>query len=141
MSVTVNELNALAEKIAHLRAQEEEAGRAKKVITEELEAAEAQMVMLLTENDMRSYKAPAGNVVLAFRTSVKTPKTPEDREAFFAHLKEQGLYDAMVTVNSATLNAFYKDQLERAKLDGRDDFEIPGLKEVSITPTLQFRRG
>jgi hypothetical protein len=137
---TLDEMNAQVEQIARLREKEAEASAAKSVITKELEAAELKMMGMLQEGGLTNYRSPMGLVSVSFRTSVRTPKTPEDREKFFAFLRQRGLYDALITVNSQTLNSFYKDEFEQAKQRGDVAFEIPGIKEVTMTPNISFRR-
>lgn len=139
-SPSVKEMNELLERIAELRDRETEAADVKKKITAELEATETRLVEQLLENNLTSYRCPAGLASLSFRTSVKTPKTPEQKKAFFDYLKSIGRYDELVSVNSQSLNSFYKEQLELAKEEGKEDVEIPGLTEVSINPNLSFRR-
>lgn len=78
--------------------------------------------------------------------SVKVPGTEEHREAFFAYLKERGIFESMITVNSATLNAWYKQELAAiaAKAEaGEDvdpDFKIPGIEEPKDFNVLRFRK-
>lgn len=131
-------LNQLAEKIKDLRSKESEKAQEKKAITDELESAEGQMLELLTEAGLTSYSSPFGRVGISYRTSVRTPKTQEDKEAFFSYLKEIGQYDLLISINSQSLNSFYKEQLSLAKEQGLDDFIVPGINEVKITPTLSF---
>lgn len=137
---TVKEMNDLAEEIARLRSEEDEASDKKKAITAKLEAAENKMVELLITNNLKNYRAPAGLASLSFRTSVKTPKTPEQKTLFFEYLRKTGRYDDMVSVNSQTLNSFYKEQLELAKERGEDDVQIPGITEITVNPNLSFKR-
>lgn len=137
---TIQDINQLAEKIATLRAKEAEASLVKKEITTELEATEKQMIETLIANDMQSYKSPHGTCSLSFRTSVKIPRTAEDREAFFSYLKSKGLYDTMIGVNSQTLNSFYKSEIEAAKERGDADFNVPGISEISVNQILSFRK-
>lgn len=139
-TVTTLELNKQLELIAELRAKEAEAKAARDAITQELEQEESKMLEMLGQSDLTSYRGPAGMASISFRTSVKTPKTPEQRAAFFEYLKKVGVYDAMITVNSQTLNSFYKSQLEQAKEDGLEDFRLPGVDEVTINPILSFRK-
>lgn len=138
--VTLVKMEALAKTIDDLRRKETEMKQAKEAVSNELEAREQEMIKILTDNEMKGYRAKVGLLSLAFRTSVRTPKTPEDRAAFFEYLKAQGLYDQMISVNSQTLNSFYKSKLDEAVNRGEEDFAIPGLKEVTISPTLSFRR-
>lgn len=136
---TTNELNELVSQIKELRGQEAQASAAKKAITTELEMAEEKMLKLLEDSDLKSYKAPEGLVSLSFFTSVKTPKTREDIEALAEYARSVGKYDFVFKPGSASVNSFYKEQLELAKEQGKDDFEVPGLKEVTIEPRLSFR--
>lgn len=138
--VSVSDLNNLAGEIAELRSQEALASQGKKKITEALETAETKMIELLTGAGLTKFDSAFGKVVISHRLSVKTPKTPEDREAFYNRLKEQGLYEAMISVNSQTLNSYYKEEFEKAKERGDDDFEIPGIREVTMNPILSFKR-
>lgn len=140
MSVTVDEMNKLSERIAELRTKEAEASNAKKLVTQELEANENEMLRLLQENDLPNFRSAFGLASISFRTSVKTPKTSAQKEAFYEFLKTLGVYEQMITVNSATLNSFYKEQLELARERGDDDFTVPGLDEVTISPILSFTR-
>lgn len=140
MSLTMDEINAQISKIADLRVKEAAAAQAKKMVLDELEVAENKMIEMLIACNMKSHRGPDGMAVISYKTSVKTPKTPEHRAAFFAYLKEQGLYDAMISVNSQTLNSLYKEGLEQAKNDGKDDYQIPGITEVTINPSLSFRK-
>ena len=138
--MTIEEMNLLAELILTLRKEEDEANRIKKDITAKLEKAENEMLLALQGNDMTSYRSPSGLCSVSFRTSVRTPKTLEEKEAFYSFLKEKGYYDDLISVNSQKLNGFYKEQMELAKERGDEDFEIPGIKEVTMTPNLSFRR-
>lgn len=137
---TIADLNKLAEEIADLRAKEAEAALVKKEITGRLEDAEKKMIETLLANEMTSYRSPSGLCSLSFRTSVKTPKTLEDKTALFEYLKQKGLYDTMVSVNSQTLNSFYKSELEAAKERGDDNFNVPGVTEISVQQILSFRK-
>lgn len=138
--ITVQELNNKIARIAELRAKEQEASLAKKVITEELESEEASMIEALNALEMTSHKGPAGGVSISHRTSVKTPKTLEAKNKLFDYLRAKGLFDTMVSVNSQTLNSFYKAEMEQAIEAGNSEFQIPGLDEVTVSQTLSFRR-
>lgn len=138
--VTLAEMNGLAASIAQLRDEEDAASQVKKKATQALEAVETRMLTLLLENNLQNYKAPAGLCSVTARTSVKTPKTPQEKQALYDYLKAQGRFDDLISVNSATLNSYYKEEFELAKERGDDDFKIPGLTEVTVTPNLSFRR-
>jgi len=88
-----------------------------------------------------SYKSKAGNVYLSKRLSVKVPKEPQAREEFFSYLKEKGIFEDLITVNSQTLNAFYKEEFEAAITNGATDFKLPGIGEPTYFETLNMRKG
>jgi len=140
MSITIESLNQEINKLAKLREDEANASRIKKEISEELEKVENIVMEMLVEAGLPNFTSPSGKVVLAYRTSVRTPKLPEHKEMFYAYLRERGLFDSMISVNSQTLNSLYKSELEAAKERGDADFSIPGLTEVSLTPQLRFSR-
>lgn len=87
-----------------------------------------------------------GTFSLQSNFSVKVPGSEEHRAAFFAYLKELGIFDSMITVNSNTLNAWYKQELQTlaAKAEaGEDvdpDFKIPGIEDPKDYNTLKFRK-
>lgn len=133
-------MNDLGKKIAELREKEKAASDVKKLITADLEEAEAQATQILVDNELKSYRSPFGLMSLAFLTSAKTPKTPEAKAAVFELLKRMGRYDDMVSVNSQTLNSFVKEQCEIAKESGAPEPEILKLVEVTVLPRLSFTR-
>lgn len=138
--VTVEDMKRQVAVIKELREIEDKFSAQKKEISKQLEEQENKMLTMLEESGVPSFKCELGNVGRTERLSIKTPKTAEDRLAFFGYLKELGLYDEMISVNSATLNSFYKDQFTQAKERGDADFKIPGLLEETITPILWFRK-
>lgn len=140
MGTTIAELNQKAERIKKLRDQETEASNAKKIVTQELELAEREFMETLKADGLDNFRSKVGLLSISHRKSVKTPKTDQDKAALYAYLKELGMYDRMISVNSQTLNSFYNDQFEQAKERGETDFEIPGLNEVTITETLSFKK-
>jgi hypothetical protein len=140
MSIEIQEFEKIAEQIANLRSEEARLSQEKKQITDQLELTEKQMIDMLTQENLKSYHAKAGTLSISYRSSVKTPKLPSERTAFFNYLKEKGVYDSMVSVNSMTLNSWYKKELEAAVEAGNDNFAVPGIEGVTLTETLNFRR-
>ncbi len=137
--ITVAEMNKQLEKIRELRQKEAVIANEKKMVTNELELEEGRMIDMLERSGLNSYKGPHGQAIITAKTSVKIPRSSEDREAFFNYLKELELYDSMIGVNSQTLNSFYKSQFEAAKERGDIDFQIPGIGEVELRKSLSFR--
>lgn len=74
------------------------------------------------------------------KESVRTPKTDEDKKLFFDYLKEKGLFDQMISINSQTLNSLYKSMSEEALEKGIVDFRLPGIDEPTIYKQLRIRK-
>jgi hypothetical protein len=138
--ISVEDMKAQVARIRELRETESKVNEMKKEVSSLLEIEEGKMLSMLEQSGLPNFKCDFGSVGVTHRLSVKTPKTPEDRAAFFSFLKQLGLFDSMITVNSQTLNSFYKDQFEQAKAQGKDDFKIPGINEETMTAILSFRK-
>lgn len=80
-----------------------------------------------------------GKIVVDNKISVKVPKEPELKDAFFRYLREKGIFDQLATVHSATLNAFYNAEIAAAREDGKEDFKIPGLEPSGEWSKLRFK--
>lgn len=144
MSVTLADLN---ERIAEAYALDAELEELKRTLIEpkrkRLEDLENLILQTLADHDMSSYKSPNGTVVRSLRYSVRTPKSLEEKTAFFEWLnraKGREVYWNYVTINSQSLNAFYKAEMEAAKESGDFDFKIPGLAEPEASPVLSRRK-
>lgn len=146
-NITVADLKKLCED-AHAQAQEVErislqlAPEAKK-----LAELNFKIQTCLEHLELEKFAIPGyGTYFLKDNFSVKVPKLEDDRNAFFGYLKERKIFDSMITVNSATLNGWYKQELadlvERAERgeDVDPDFKIPGIAEPSEYKSLQFRK-
>jgi hypothetical protein len=138
-AVTIGQMKDLAAKIVELRKREAEVDRQKKELAQELDTTERQMLSNLEASGLTQFRAGEGLFSVSHRTSVKVPKEPEDRAAFFKHLQDEGLFNDMITVHSATLNSYYKSKLKEAQEKGLDDCQIPGIGEVTINQILSFR--
>jgi hypothetical protein len=142
MSITVDEMN---QKVQEIRAKEEEYEAARKVSTAlgyEVDKLYEQIGQMLLDLGQDSFKTPLGTVSLRKRTSFKTPKDEESRTAFFNKLKEMGVFDSMITVNSNTLNSFLKAEYEQAEANGEDmvTYKFDGIEPPTISVTASLRK-
>lgn len=88
---------------------------------EKVDELEARILQTLIDHDMTSYKSKHGTVIKSLRYSVKTPKSIEEKTAFFEWLnktKGREVYWNYVTINSQSLNAFIKQKWRRQKRRG-----------------------
>ncbi len=103
---------------------------------------EAKIINALESHGMDKFSTPEiGTISRYSKLSVKIPKTQEERELFFSYLKTNGVFDELITVNSQTLNAWYKEHLEMLAKKGDEKLEIPGLTEVTSYDVLSWRKG
>jgi Lon protease-like protein len=138
--IAVETLNQQAEIIDRLRTEEAQAQAVKKAISEQLEVAEKTMIELLVAADLKTYPAPAGKCTVTYRTSVKLPQTPEEKEALAEYCRAKGKYEMVFKPNSQSLNSFWKEEFDAAAEAGADDFQMPGVSGITITPNLSFTR-
>lgn len=112
-------------------------------LKEELRTIDGKIIEELQSLGVNSFKSGGGTVSLVTRYSVRTPKEPEDKEALFEYLRSKGddVYYHYVSVNSQSLQSFYKAELEQAKEAGDFDFKVPGVGEPVASVTLQRRAG
>lgn len=80
-----------------------------------------------------------GKIIVDNKISVKVPKDPEKKDAFFRYLREKGIFDSVATVHSATLNSFYNAEIAAAREEGKTDFQIPGLEPSGEWSKLRFK--
>ena len=102
----------------------------------------AMKAMELMELD-KQHVPGCGTIFRQKNFSVQVPKTPEEKAKLFAWIsknKGQDVLDNMVSIHSASINSFYKAELEVAKEEGNVDFAIPGIKMPEVYYTLGMRK-
>jgi hypothetical protein len=141
--VTLQELDLLAQSIFHQRGVSEDLEELLKTSNKTLDRLQAQMIAILDRFGRTNYEVPGvGKLVVSERSYVGLPKTPEAKEAFYSYLKDKGIFDELISVNSNTLNSFYKREREIAREEGRAlEFKIPGIGEPSTSTTLRMTKG
>lgn len=140
MSITIEQLELMCEEIARQREFVEKIRKEKQAQDKALLDLELKFLEALREVGKDSYKSNVGTLYSIHKVTYRVPKTPEQRQAFFDYLKEKGVYQDLVTVNSQTLNSFAREQFELAKSSGDENFEIPGLESPEVYETLGFRK-
>lgn len=141
MSETLKDFELLSQLAFSLRREVdhyEDLANAKKA---ELTQLQLKMQALLEEAELDSFKSSEGTIYINERKSFKIPVEPENRAAFFEYLKSQGAYDALVSVNSQTLNKFCNEEMDRALKNGDVTFKIPGIGDPAIFREVRMRKG
>ncbi len=142
MSITVDEMNKKVEEIQAKESEYDVAKKASTVLGRQVDKLYEEIGQMLLELGQNSFKTPLGTVSLKKRTSFKVPQDEESREAFFGKLKEMGIFDSMITVNSASLNAFLKADYESAEARGEDMviYKFAGIEPPTVSVTASLRK-
>ncbi len=143
MSISLSDFNALVDRsfqltqeIDHLEAT------TMKPLKKALADADRQILQALTDHGLKNFKSSEGLVSLVRKSSVTTPKTPEEKQAFDAWLQAKGedWKWSYTSYNSASINALYKQEFEKAKEEGDFDFAIPGIGEPTFSEHISRRK-
>ena len=135
-TATVEQLDKYIEEYA---AQRDKADEAEKKAAEEnkkLTKMENKILEYLEALGRTSYDAPIGKFTRETRYSVKLPQG-EDKEKFFEYLKERGVFEDMVHMNSKTLQSFYRTEMEaHADIPG---WKVPGCADPTGQVIVKFK--
>ena len=113
--------------------------------TSALESKKLDIMKFMEAMELDKQHVPGcGTVFRQQNFSVKVPKDPAQKKALFdwiASHKGQDVLDNMISVNSMTLNSFYKAELAAAQEAGDIKFKMTGIGEPEIYTTLGMRKG
>lgn len=138
--VTVSELDELCKRAYELDIAYEEIAAKLKAINQETDGVHAKILAHFDQTDKDKYVVKdVGTFYKDRRWSVKVPQGDE-RLKFFDYLKQRDIFESMITVNSQTLNAFVKKEVEVQLEAGVVDFKMPGIEEPKLTTTLRLRK-
>lgn len=133
-TLNLEEMNALCEA---LDAAEEDYKEKKKIsdnADKEKKKIRQNIIDALEASGLKSFKSNAGTVTVVEKLSYATPKTLEEKAAFFDYITEkygQDSADGLRTVNSRSLNSF---------LNESGEISVPGIAAPVGNNTLSFRR-
>jgi hypothetical protein len=133
-------LSDTAERLAELKRSIEKAEAAVKVLKGQFTTQSMVMLELLEAHNIDSVKMHGFTFYTQISESVKTPKTLEQKRELFDYLRDKGLFEEMVGVNSQTLNSFYKAMSAQAAELGDLDFRMPGVEEPTPFTELRLRK-
>lgn len=115
-----------------------------KLESSQMEAVKAKALKAMETMELDKQHIPEyGTIYRKKNFSVKTPKTLEQKEALFGWIGESKGRDvlrSMLSINSQTLNSFYKAEMEVAKEEGNVDFALPGIDTPELYWTLGMRK-
>lgn len=135
-TVTVVALQALCEEIIESRASTKKLMDIAEDADKGTKDLEKKLTAYLEELKMGSFKFGGFNFIKTEKFSVTIPKG-DNKAAFFDHLKSIGQFDALATVNSATLNAWYQQEKESSS---EPIFMVPGIEIPTMRVGLTVRK-
>lgn len=139
MSLSIQDAEKKIEHFLELKNKYNEAKLIASKLHSELEYAYSEMATLLEEQELTSYKGKKATFSYSYEESVQTPKSIEDKKNLAEYIKSLGGEEAfwnMFGINSQSLNAFYKEQLNQAVQEGNFDFNMPGV--IKSPPRIKF---
>lgn len=140
MNVTMGEFDTLGLELVEVDEQIKAKEAELKVLSEKKRTLADKIIFVLREHEKTAYQVGGKKLILSQRATVPTPKTEEDKRAFFKWLEDRGIFWTYASVNSQSLNALYKAERDEAVERQDLDFKIPGIGEEQIQWTLSIRR-
>jgi hypothetical protein len=139
---TLIELEDLVQKLSLVKEHLSELAAQEKDVQEIRRDLETQIMQHLKDAGTTGYLSKHGRVDIRSSMSFKTPKDNEQKKALFDYIKAYGddVYLSLLSVNSQTLNAWAKTEIEYATKEGKFPFAIPGLDEPISYETIAFRK-
>lgn len=139
--VTIVQLQQLCDAVLSLRGEVEAKELEVKAMNTRLTNLENKALAYIRDMNLHNFKHAGFSFGIYRRRSWALPKTEDQRTAFFNYLRERGVYDAMVSVNSATYNSFLKEQFELAEKNGESaGFQVPGVGDPSVFEKLSVAK-
>lgn len=136
----LKQLNALCDSLADTRERKARLNAQLKELNEAEERDETKILEMLEASDLDSFDGTKGKVSIVNRFTVRVPQSIDDKQALFKYLQQRKIFYELVSVNSMTLNSFYKKEMEIAQSEGNTDFKIPGVGEPGVKKSLSFRK-
>lgn len=139
--VTVEGLDKLIQELMQEEDFAESVGDFVKDLNKSIAGKEGRIVAVMEEMGRDDYQSDVATIGFDNRWSVNNPATEEDKKLFYNYLRERGIFEAMVSVNSNTLNAYYKRELAEAEERGEGvTFGLPGIGAPKLFKKLRLRR-
>lgn len=142
--VTVEQLDGILKNLSELDKKLDVKKLEMTELNKEYMKLEWQCVAFLTELKRSKYESPYGTFTVGHDWRVNMPADDKSKAELFEHLKQTpGLFERFATVNSASLNAYYKREWEIAKKEGRGmEFNIPGIlaPKEEIKPKFKLNK-
>jgi len=144
--MNMNEVNELCAKYAELEAESERLAEQQKELNDRIGKLGAKILQYVETYGQAPKKGankmvPTSVGVFSFREtkSVNQPATIEEKLKLFDYLKEQGLFENMVSVNAKTLSSWAFKEIEAKESEGKFGWLPPGLSKINTFKSLTFK--
>lgn len=141
-SLSLEEMDALVVKMKEAKQKYQDAKDISDLLYAEYGTAQAAVLEALENSNRTSYITGAGTrVTVSYAMSVQTPKSADEKKAFFEWLrtnKGDDVADAYMTVNSNALNSLYNELTEEWARKG-EVLQVDGLGEPVSRKKLSVR--
>jgi hypothetical protein len=139
MSASISDLKNKVEECFRLKKEKEDLEDLVAKTSKLLEQKKKEILDVLDQSGLDGFDVPElGKVYTRVTTNVSMPKDPDKKKEFMDYLKQKELTD-FLTVNHQTLNAWYREELDKAVEIGNDSFSIPGLDEPKAFKTIALK--
>ncbi len=125
----VSSMTAMCEDLSSLRTKIKELEDEAKKLSEKKKEIERKLLNHMKETGLNQLKGSFGTVSIVHKKSISQPGSFEDKLQFFEYLKEQGIFEQMVSVNSRTLQSWVGKEIEAKEKEGVLGWLPPGIKE------------
>ena len=109
-----------------------------------LQTMKAEALKKMEAAEIDKFNVPEhGTIYRQKKFSIKVPKDPTAKQALFDYIeaeKGEDVLHNMTSINSQTLNSFYKEELELAKERQDVDWKLPGIGEPSVYYDMGMRK-
>jgi hypothetical protein len=126
--------------LADLKGKKDRAEAEFEAIKAEYNDCAEKLLKLFEATETQSLTAHGFTFYIHSEETVTTPKTPEEKEQLFSFLKDRGIYDDMISVNSKTLQTLYRTCAKEALEKGVVEFRLPGCGEPNEKSSIRLRR-
>lgn len=138
--VTLKDLSLLCDEYAKLKTVKSEAEDAVAVISGRIKEIESKILTIMKDSGIPNFKTATATVSVKTNKSIAQPSSMEEKMQFFDYLKEQGIFNEMVKVDSRTLSSWASKEIEAKEKDGIFGWTPPGLKPAKEYQSLSFRK-
>lgn len=140
LTVSVAELSSLTDKAWDLKEQIKDLKAQIDLLNAKKGEIEKAILNVMLDSGFERLDGERCSACVENKSSVKIPRTREDKERFFEWLKQRGIFWDKVNVSSQALNSLWKTEKELAEAGGISEFALPGIEKPTEYKELALRK-